>query len=98
MICQKLVCIVSSRFKKDINLQILLHTTFALADQFLDSAHKNFLNQTTVNLRMEKWIFSNRNLPVLQKNTFLYKNPTNLEQKSMSGLLMKLDKIGHSVL
>ena len=47
---------------------------------------------------MEKWSFSNQNLPVLQKKHAFYKNPTNLDQKSMSGLLMKLDKIGHSVL
>ena len=35
---------------------------------------------------MEKRSFSNGNLPVLQKTMF-YKNPNNLEQKSMSGFV-----------
>ena len=73
MICQKLVYTVNSRFKKDLNLQIHLHKTFVLADQFLDSVHKYFFNQTTVNLRLEKWSFSNGNLPVLQKKTCFIK-------------------------
>ena len=42
MICKKLVYTVNSRFKKDPNLQIHSHTTFSLADQFLNSVHRYF--------------------------------------------------------
>ena len=66
MICKKLVYTVNSRFKKDLNLQIHSHTTLSLADQFLNSVHRYFLNQATVNLGMEKRSFSNGTLPVLQ--------------------------------
>ena len=46
--------------KKDLNLQIHLHKAFFSTDQLLDSVHKSFLNQTTLNLRKEKWSFLNR--------------------------------------
>ena len=48
---------VNSRFKKDLKLQIHLHKAFFSDDQFLDSQHKSFLNQTTLDLRKEKWTF-----------------------------------------
>ena len=56
---------VNSRFKKDLNLQIHLHKTFFSDDQFLESVHKSFLNQTTLDLRKEKWSFLNREFTVL---------------------------------
>ena len=55
---------VNSRFKKDLNLQIHLHKAFFSDDQFLDSYHKSFLNQTTLDLRKKKWGFLNQDLPV----------------------------------
>ena len=45
------VSTVNSRFKKDLKLQIHLHKTFFSDDQFLDSLHKSFLNQTTYVLK-----------------------------------------------
>ena len=56
---------MNSRFKKDINLQIHLHKAFFLDDQFLESVHKSFLNQTTLDLRKEKWAFLNQEFTVL---------------------------------
>ena len=42
------VSTVNSRFKKDLNLQIHLQKTIFLSnDRFLESVHKQFLNQTT---------------------------------------------------
>jgi hypothetical protein len=35
-----------------------------LDDRFLDSLHKSFLNQTTLDLRKEKWTFLNREFTV----------------------------------
>ena len=55
---------VNSRFKKDLNLQIHLHKAFFSDDRFLDSYHKSFLNQTTLDLRKEKWSFLNREFTV----------------------------------
>ena len=55
---------VNSRFKKDLKLQIHLHKAFFSDDQFLDSLHKSFLNQTTLNLRKKKWTFLNREFTV----------------------------------
>ena len=57
---------VNFRFKKDLNLQIHLHKAFFSDNQFLDSYHKSFLNQTTLDLRKEKWIFLNREFTVLR--------------------------------
>ena len=57
-------CTVNSRFKKDLKLQIHLHKAFFSDDQFLDSLHKSFLNQTTLDLRKEKWTFLNREFTV----------------------------------
>ena len=51
---------VNSRFKKDLDLQIHLHKAFFSDDRFSDSLHKSFLNQTTLDLRKEKWTFFNR--------------------------------------
>ena len=59
MILCKYMCTVNSRFKKDLNFQIHLHQAFFLDDRFLDSLHKSFLNQTTLDLRKEKWSFLN---------------------------------------
>ena len=55
---------VNSRFKKDLKLQIHLHKAFFSDDQFLDSLHKSFLNQTTLDLRKEKWTFLNQEFTV----------------------------------
>jgi hypothetical protein len=60
-----LVTTVNSRFKKDLKLQIQLHKAFFSDDRFLDSLHKSFLNQTTLDLRKEKWTFLNREFTVL---------------------------------
>ena len=56
---------VNSRFKKDLKLQTHLHKAFFSDDQFLDSLHNSFLNQTTLDLRKEKWTFLNREFTVL---------------------------------
>ena len=61
---------VKSRFKKDLKLQIHLHKAFFSDDWFLDSLHKSFLNQTTLNFRKEKWTFLNRNFTVMKMNKF----------------------------
>ena len=45
---------VNSRFKKDLKLQIHLHKALFLSNQFLDSLHKSFLNETTHNSRFKK--------------------------------------------
>ena len=55
---------VNSRFKKDLNLQIHLHKAFFSDNRFLDSYHKSFLNQTTLDLRKKKWSFLNREFTV----------------------------------
>jgi hypothetical protein len=60
---------VNSRFKKDLKLQIHLHKTFFSDDRFLDSLHKSFLNQTTLDLRKEKWTLLNREFTVPKENT-----------------------------
>ena len=57
-------CTVNSQFKKDLKLQIHLHEAFFSDDRFLDSLHKSFLNQTTLDLRKEKWTFLNREFTV----------------------------------
>ena len=57
---------VNSRFKKDLKLQIHVHTAFFLDDRYLDSLHKSFLNPTTLDLRKEKWTFLNREFTVLE--------------------------------
>ena len=56
---------VHSRLKKDLNLQIHLQKTFFSDDQFLESVHKSFLCQTTLDLRKENWSFLNRELTVI---------------------------------
>ena len=55
---------VNSRFKKDLKLQIHLQRPFFSDDRFLDSLHKSFLNQTTLDLIKEKWTFINREFTV----------------------------------
>jgi hypothetical protein len=55
---------VNSRFKKDLNLQIHLHKAFFSDDRFSISVHKSFLNQTTLDLRKEKWSFLNQDFAV----------------------------------
>ena len=72
---------MNSRFKKDLNLQIHLHKTFFSDDQFLESVHKSFLNQTTLDLRKEKWGLLNRELTVLKNRIFLWpsQNPNILD-------------------
>ena len=46
----------------------LLHKIFFSDNQFLDSYHKSFLNQTTLDLRKEKWSFLNREFTVFDSN------------------------------
>ena len=41
---------MNSRFRKDLNLQIQLHEAFFSNDKFLDSIHKSFINQATLDL------------------------------------------------
>ena len=48
-------------------MQIHLHKAFFSDDRFLDSLHKSFLNQTTLDLRKEKWTFLNREFTVPAK-------------------------------
>jgi hypothetical protein len=55
---------VNSRFKKDLNLQIHLHKAFFSDNRFLDSVHKSFLNQTTLDSRKKKRSFLNREFTV----------------------------------
>ena len=62
---------VNSRFKKDLKLEIYLHKAFFSDDRFLDSLHKSFLNQTTLDLRKEKWTFLNQEFTVFNYN-FVY--------------------------
>ena len=57
---------VNSWFKKDLNLKIHLHKAFFSDDRFLNSVHKSFLNQTTLDLRKEKWSFLNREFTVVK--------------------------------
>ena len=66
---QKEVNTLNSRFKKDIKLQIHLHKAFFSDDRFLDSLHKSFLNQTTLDLRKEKWTFLNREFTVIKQRS-----------------------------
>ena len=56
---------VNSWFKKGLNFQIYLYKAFFWDVWFLDSVHKSFLNQATLDLRKESWSLLNRNLPVL---------------------------------
>ena len=58
---------VNSRFKKDLKLQIYLHKAFFSDDRFLDSLHKSFLNQTTLDLRKEMLTFLNQEFAYLGK-------------------------------
>ena len=55
---------VNSQFRKYLKLQIYLNKAFFSDDRFLDSLHKSFLNQTTLDLRKEKWTFLNREFTV----------------------------------
>ena len=41
-------------------MDVPLQKVVFLDDQFLDSLHKSFLNQTTLDLRKEKWTFLNQ--------------------------------------
>ena len=62
---------VNSWFKKDLKLQIHLHKAFFSDDRFLDSLHKFFLNQTTLNLRKKKWTLLNREFVVVKANYYV---------------------------
>ena len=55
---------VNSRFKKDFKLQITYIRPFFSDDQFLDSLHKSFLNQATLDLRKKKNTFLDRDFTV----------------------------------
>ena len=57
---------VKSRFKKDLNLEIHLHKAYFGGNRFLDSLHKSFLNQTSLDLRKKKWTFLNQDFTVLK--------------------------------
>ena len=61
---------VNSRFKKDPKLQIYLPKAFISDNRFLDSLYKSFLDQTTLDLRKEKWIFLNREFTVIDLLVF----------------------------
>jgi hypothetical protein len=61
---------VNSLFKKDLKFQIHLHMAFFSDDRFLGSLHKSLLNQTTLDLRKEKWTFLNREFTVPYGITF----------------------------
>ena len=54
-----------SQFKKDLKLEIHLHKAFFSGNRFLDSLHKSFLNQTSLDLRKKKWTFLNQDFTVL---------------------------------
>ena len=56
---------VMSRFKKDLKLEIHLHKEFFSGNRFLDSLHKSFLNQTSLDLRKKKWTFLNQDFTLL---------------------------------
>ena len=59
-----------SRFKKHLKLEIHLHKAFFGGNRFLDSLHKSFLNQTSLDLRKKKWTFLNQEFTVsLKVNT-----------------------------
>ena len=45
-------------------MHIHVHEAFFSDDQFLDSLHKSFLNQTILDLRKEEWTFLNREFTV----------------------------------
>ena len=63
---------VNSRFKK----QIHLHKVFFSDDRFLDSLHKSFLNQTTLDLRKEKWTFLNQEFTERILLTYFFRSLT----------------------
>jgi hypothetical protein len=54
-----------STVNSQIKLQIHLYKAFFSDDWYLYSLHKYFLNQTTLDLRKEKWTFLNREVTVL---------------------------------
>ena len=84
---------VNSRFKKDLKLQIHLHKAFFSDDRFFDSLHKCFLNQTTLNLRKEKWTFLNREFTVLFKIVlFIYFRSKGLSMTSIILVLFEAHK------
>ena len=59
-----------SRFKKDLKLEIHLHKAFFSGNRFLDSLHKSFLNQTSLDLRKKKWTFLNQDFTVVNMDYF----------------------------
>ena len=63
---------VNSQFEKDHKLQIYLHKTYFSDARFLDSLHKFLFNQTTLDLRKEKWTFLNREFTVFNKWPFYF--------------------------
>ena len=60
-----MVYTMNTQFKKDLNFQIHLHKAFFGANLFLDTVHKSFLNQTTLDLRTKKWNFLKREFIVV---------------------------------
>ena len=60
---------VMSRFKKGLKLEIHLHKAFFSGNRFLDSLHKSFLNQTSLDLRKKKWTFLNQDFTVFVHNS-----------------------------
>ena len=56
---------VNSRFKKDLKMRIHLQEAFFSDDRFLDSLHKYFINQTTLDLRQKNRTLLNREFTVL---------------------------------
>ena len=66
--------------EKDLNLQIHLHKAFFSDNQFFNSVHKSFLNQTTLDLRKEKWSFLNREFTVFENNFTDFREAVSLEK------------------
>ena len=66
---------VNSWFKKDLNLQIQLHKEFFWLSGFqIQYIDKYFLNQTTLDLRKEKWTFLNREFTVFLQMVVSFMN------------------------
>ena len=64
----KLYGTVNIQFKKDLNVTSPTYIRHFYSDNwFLDSLHKFFLNQTSLDLRKQKWTFLNREFAVFVK-------------------------------
>ena len=82
---------VNSRFKKDLNLQIYLHKNVFSKDQFLESVHKSYLCQTTLDLRKEKWGFLKLTV-IYYKHKILNQKHCDKEYLNMGPLVLLLQQ------